>query len=353
MATTIVMPQLSPTMEEGVLLKLLVKEGDTVKLGAPVAVLGEAGESADVQAAPAAHVAVETTQKIEKPAAKPVEAPAVEPARVKSSPLARKIAAERKIDLAAVEGSGPGGRVIQRDIEKARPAAAAQKPAAPSTALSPMRKTIARRLVEAKTTVPHFYVTMDARGDAIAEFHAQLKEAGEIKVSINDLLIKALATALARVPAANVSWSDAGLIQHDGAHISVAVSVEDGLVTPVVRDAEKKSIGAIAKEARDLIERARARRLRPGEFTGGSFGLSNLGMHGVREFAAIINPPESGILAVGALEKRAVVDGEAIVARRMMSLTLSADHRVVDGALAARLLGEIVRVIERPMLMAL
>ena len=495
MATIIVMPRLSPTMEEGVLvkwtkkpgdkispgdviaevetdkanmdfpfedeatlLKLLVAEGTTVKLGAPVAIVGEPGEDPEgatlegqpaappAKAAPATETppatpaapapatetkvaapASPTETKVAAPAAttapatetKPpvpavTTAPATEtkvsaptpptasapetkaapaqaepkiappdpspvaatPTRHRSSPLARRIARERSIDLATVAGSGPHGRVIVRDLEKVRPPAPATATVAraPSVAPSPplaegadqtvpfslMRKTIARRLVEAKSTIPHFYLTMDADGEALFDFHRQLKAAeGEhgIKVSLNDLVIKALATALVRIPEANSSWGAEGIVRYGRVDIGVAVSIDEGLITPVVRSADRKSIGTIARETRDLVERARLRKLRPEEFSGSTFSLSNMGMYGVREFAAIINPPEAGILAVGALQKRAVVvevDGEdTLEIRRQMTLTLSCDHRVVDGALGARLLSEVVSVIESPVVLAL
>ncbi len=419
MATMVTMPRLSPTMEEGVLrkwlkkpgekinpgdviaevetdkanmdfpyedegtlLKYLVGEGDTVKLGAPVAVVGEPGEDAEAvaatqqkpaapakapEAAAPAPIEREATQKIVRPVAAP--APAIAPApggRPKASPLARKLARERGVDLAAVAGSGPRGRIVARDLVIAPPppAAAPVETRAPVEAIgeqtipiTPMRRTIARRLVEAKSTVPHFYVTMDADAEALVAFHAQLRSAaGEdgVRVSLNDLVIKALAVALGRLPAANASWSDTGIVRHGRVDIGVAVSIEDGLVTPVVRAADQKTVGAIARETRDLIERARARKLRAEEFTGGTFSVSNMGMYGVREFAAIINPPESGILAVGAVEKRAVVaPDDTIVARRRMTLTLSCDHRIIDGTLGAKLLGEIRKAIEQPILLSL
>lgn len=424
MATVVTMPRLSPTMEEGVLLKwtkhegervnpgdviaevetdkanmdfpledegtllkLLVGEGETVKLGAPVAVIGEPGEDAEAAlreagaAAPAKEApakAPPTATAPPKPSAAPTAAaaPRVEAPRhdgaVRASPVARKLAHERGVDLGTLRGSGPGGRVVKQDIERAVPAPQAAPQAthpapvpAPApvagdqlVAVSPMRRTIARRLVESVTTVPHFYVTMDARADALWAFHQQVKDASDVRISLNDLVLKAVATALRRVPEANVSFGADGMLLHGRVDLGIAVSIEDGLVTPVLRGADQKSLGAIARESRDLIERARERKLRADEFTGSTFSVSNMGMLGVREFTAIINPPEGGILAVGAIEKRAmVVEGEAgedtVAVRRMMTLTISADHRAIDGALAARLLGEIVRLIERPMSMVL
>jgi pyruvate dehydrogenase E2 component (dihydrolipoamide acetyltransferase) len=220
--------------------------------------------------------------------------------------------------------------------------------------LSPMRRTIARRLTEAKQTIPHFYVTMDAQADALWAFHQQVKDQLDVKVTLNDLVLKLTAAALHNLPEANASFTDQGIVRHGAVHLGIAVSIEDGLVTPVLRNADTKTLGTIARESRDLIERARTRKLRGDEFTGGTFSVSNMGMYGVKSFSAVINPPESGILAVGAMEKRAVVGpDDAISVRRVMTLTLSADHRVVDGALAARLLAEIVRIAEHPLTMVL
>jgi pyruvate dehydrogenase E2 component (dihydrolipoamide acetyltransferase) len=215
-----------------------------------------------------------------------------------------------------------------------------------------MRKTIARRLVEAKREIPHIYLTAEATVDALFALRAQLNELGQVKISINDLVVKALALALRRVPEANVSWTPDGILRHAGVDVGVAVSLPDGLITPTVRGADGKSLGALADEIRALADRAPAKKLRPDEYAGGSATDSNLGMYGVREFIAIINPPESCILAVGATEKRAIVvdkEGrdEVVVAQRM-TLTLSCDHRVVDGVLGARLLGEVVRLLEKP-----
>jgi pyruvate dehydrogenase E2 component (dihydrolipoamide acetyltransferase) len=389
-----------PLEDEGVLLKLLVKEGDTVKLGDPVAVLGEAGEdpagvlkeiSENRQQAtgnrqPAmTEAAKPEAAKPEAPKAAKAEAPrpvaakaeavkaeAAQPTnghgRVLASPFARKLALERGVDLRNVSGTGPRGRIVQRDIEEAAArgpvvqAYAAETYAAREDEVVPasqMRKTIARRLVEAKREIPHIYLTVDCDAERLMELREQLNEAGEVKVSVNDLVVKALAVALVRVPEANVSWTEGGLLRHGGVHVGMAVSLPDnGLITPVVRDADRKSIGALARETRSLAERARAKKLRPEEFAGGSATVSNLGMFGIREFVAIINPPESVILAVGATEKRAVVvededGGDAIEIRRRMTLTLSCDHRVVDGVLGAKLLGEVKKLIEKPMGMLL
>jgi pyruvate dehydrogenase E2 component (dihydrolipoamide acetyltransferase) len=398
-----------PLEDEGVLLKLLVKEGDTVKLGDPVAVLGEAGEdpaavmkeigeaqskkaSAPAPAAAAPPVAATVradnadrdqgdtkapdptrAAKVQPPAPKPAAATAATQThagsngggRVLASPFARKQALEKGVDLRSVTGSGPRGRIVQRDIDEA----AARGPQTPATATyapredelvapSQMRKTIARRLVEAKREIPHIYLTADATVDKLVDMRAQINELGDVKVSVNDLVIKALALALARVPEANVSWTADGILRHGGVHVGMAVSLPDnGLITPVVRDADRKSIGALARETKSLAERARAKKLRPEEFAGGSATVSNLGMFGVREFVAIINPPESVILAVGTTEKRAVVvetdGGDTIEIAQRMTLTLSCDHRVVDGVLGAKLLAEIKKLLEKPMGMLL
>jgi pyruvate dehydrogenase E2 component (dihydrolipoamide acetyltransferase) len=265
-----------------------------------------------------------------------------------------------------VTGSGPRGRIVQRDIDEAAARGPATSPATATwapredelVAPSQMRKTIARRLVEAKREIPHIYLTTECTVDRLLDMREQINEVGDVKVSVNDLVVKALALALARLPDANVSWTAEGIVRHGGVHVGMAVSLPDnGLITPVVRDADRKSIGALARETKALAERARAKKLRPEEFAGGSATVSNLGMYGVREFVAIINPPESVILAVGATEKRPVVvekDGrDTIEIARRMTLTLSCDHRVVDGVLGAQLLAEVKKLIEKPMGMLL
>jgi pyruvate dehydrogenase E2 component (dihydrolipoamide acetyltransferase) len=311
--------------------------------------------------------------------------------RVLASPFARKLALEKGVDLRELRGSGPRGRIVARDIEtaaaeprlRAVPAAPAPGPGTapvgvpvPSRedqliAPSQMRKTIARRLVEAKREIPHIYLTAEATVDKLVQLREQINEAGDVlgprptaggaegpvRVSINDLVVKAMALALRKVPEANVSWTAEGIVQHGGVHVGVAVSLPDGLITPVIRDADLKSIGTLARETKALAERARAKKLQPPEYSGGSATVSNLGMFGVRDFVAIINPPESVILAVGTTEKRAIVvekEGrdEIVVARRM-TMTLSCDHRVVDGVLGAKLLAEIVKLLEKPMGMLL
>ncbi len=501
MATTIGLPKLSPTMEEGVLakwhkkvgdkvspgdvvaevetdkanmdftleeegviLKLLVAEGDTVKLGAPVAIIGEAGEDtsaaeASAKAAPKpaekteekpkekdekaeaaeategatedeeptaenAPAKAEKPDKADKPAAKvatstekPVEKPTEKaPAKVDdksaekaapaagggllASPLAKTLAAENGVDLRALTGSGPGGRIVERDVraamsdaqqpvpgsvasrissimselQSATKAAATPAPArstapaqplpplVPATTpadvdknLSPMRKTIARRLLEAKQTIPHFSLTAECDAAPLLAFRAQLNAilGDEAKASLNDLIVKACALALRRVPTANASFLGDKIRIHGAVHVGVAVSIDDGLVTPVIRHTDQKGIARIAAEMKDLAARARVRKLMPEEMTGSTFTVSNLGMFGVDEFKAIINPPESVILAVGAVKRKPVVDASgAIVAGDRLTLSFSCDHRVVDGALGARLMAELVKIIEHPAALA-
>lgn len=368
-----------PLEDEGVLLKLLVKEGDTVKLGAPVAILGDAGEDVSHMTTDAAPPAASAPQQpkpapaAEKPKdkveAKPAPVTAAQPTtngRIKASPLARKIAREHGVDLHDVAGSGPFGRIVQRDILSAQEAPVSTKATVEvraytpgvetTTAPSQMRKTIAKRLTESARDIPHIFLTAEATVDKLLELREQTNEALGIKISVNDLVIKALAVALRRIPDANVSWTDAGIVKHGRIDLGVAVSVPDGLITPVVRNADQKGIGAISAEVRELAARAKTKRLKPEEYTGSTASISNLGMYGMREFTAIINPPEAVILAVGATEKRAIVidkNGEDhIVIARRMTLTLSCDHRIVDGVLGAQLLAEIVRALENPLSLA-
>jgi pyruvate dehydrogenase E2 component (dihydrolipoamide acetyltransferase) len=432
MAIEILMPALSPTMEEGTLAKWLVKEGDTVsagdllaeietdkatmefeaveegvvgkllvaegtegvKVNTPIAVMLDEGESAaDISSAPA---------KAEAPAAKQADAAPqaasaakVAPAapktgdgnRVFASPLARRIAADKGIDLAGITGSGPHGRIVKADVEGAKPAsapaavpaeAAAPKAAAPTAAapsgpssdavvamyqgrayeevkLDGMRKTIAARLTEAKQTVPHFYLRREIRLDALMKFRAELNKQLEprgVKLSVNDFIIKACALALQAVPDANAVWAGNKVLRLKPSDVAVAVAIEGGLFTPVLKDAEMKSLSALSAEMKDLAKRARDRKLAPQEYQGGTFAISNLGMFGIENFDAVINPPHGAILAVGAGLKKPVVgkDGELAVAT-VMSVTLSVDHRVIDGALGAELLGKIVENLESPMVM--
>jgi pyruvate dehydrogenase E2 component (dihydrolipoamide acetyltransferase) len=385
-----------PLEDEGVLLKLLVKEGDTVKLGAPVAILGEAGEDPKTVlqklggAAPSGPVAAAPEQpRPAKPASPemtateprvgaPPPARAVAPApveevpvgrRPKASPLARKLAREHGVDLERVNGSGPYGRIVKSDILQA--ASAPPSPPIPMEAppvrfplgerrdelvpASQMRKTIAKRLVEAKREIPHIYLTVEATVDRLLALREQINSVEGVKVSVNDLVVKALAQALVRLPEANVSWTPEGIVRHGRVDVGVAVSLPDGLITPVVRAAAEKSLSILSAEIKSLAERARLKKLQPDEYTGGTASVSNLGMYGIREFVAIINPPESVILAVGKTEKRPIVveqngKDEVVIARRM-TLTLSCDHRVVDGVLGARLLEQVVKLLENPLQM--
>jgi len=304
--------------------------------------------------------------------------------RIFASPLAKRLAKDAGIDLARVQGSGPHGRVVARDIEQAKaggglraPSAAASAPVgiqAPSdkqiralfaegsynfVAHDGMRKTIAKRLVESKLTIPHYYLTVDVELDALLAARHDVNSAAPMgedgkpryRVSVNDLLIKALALALIKIPDANVTWTEAGMLKHKHADVGVAVAIPGGLITPLVRHADEKSLSAIANEMRDLAARARTRKLKPQEYQGGTTALSNLGMYGIREFSAVINPPHATILAVGAGEERAVVRKGKIEAATVMTATLSADHRAVDGALGAELLTAFKGFVERPISM--
>ena len=297
------------------------------------------------------------------PGPRPVPWPAAaEGGRVKASPLARSMAAQRNIPLDAVAGSGPNGRIIKRDIEAwagAPPAhrapAAAPAPAGPTITpgeeipLSSMRRTIAKRLAESMFTAPHYYVTVDIDVDAAVALREQLQRGEEVKVTYNDLVVKACAKALTRFPMVNASWMGDKIVTHRDVHVGVAVTIPDGLITPVVRNADRKTVLEISREVKDLAARARERKLRPEEFMGSTFTISNLGMYGVSEFTAIINPPESAILAVGSVQRVPVADEDgALRAGYRMKVTLSADHRVVDGAMAAQFLAEVRRLLENP-----
>ncbi len=430
MPTEILMPALSPTMEEGTLAKWLVKEGDTVssgdllaeietdkatmefeavdegtigkiliaegtegvKVNTAIAVLLEDGESADDIAATPAKAPEAAPAAAGNEAAAPAapEAPAPAPAapvkadggRIFASPLARRIAAQKGLDLAQITGSGPHGRIVKADVEgatatapAAAPAPAAAAPAAAAPAgpsadavarmyetreyeeikLDGMRKTIAARLSEAKQTIPHFYLRRDIKLDALLKFRSQLNKQLEgrgVKLSVNDFIIKAVANALQQVPACNAVWAGDRVLQLKPSDVAVAVAIEGGLFTPVLQDADTKSLSALSTEMKDLASRARERKLAPHEYQGGTFAVSNLGMFGIDNFDAIVNPPHAGILAVGSGVKKPVVgdDGELAVAT-VMSVTMSVDHRVIDGALGAELLQAIVDNLENPMVM--
>lgn len=384
--------------DDGTLLKIVVPAGGKVKVGAPIAIVGKPGEdftsllnqtanapgqpaaasqpaaatpapAAKPAAAPAAAKPVPAPPKAAPAPARPAPAPAPKPAparaapvsngaaegqRVRSSPLARKIARESGLALEQLSGSGPGGRVVKRDVEAALAQGVSARPSAQPAQgdellpLSNMRRVIAERLVEAKRTVPHFYLTVDIDMDRAVALRAELKEGGST-ATINDLIVRACALALTRVPQANRSYSDEGLIQHHASDVGVAVALEEGLITPVVRGAEHKSVSEISAEIKALAERARNRKLLPEEYTGGSMSVSNLGMYGVDQFIAVINPPQSCILAVGAVaDKPAAVNGK-LELRKRMTATLSCDHRVIDGATGAKLLAEIKALLEKPL----
>jgi pyruvate dehydrogenase E2 component (dihydrolipoamide acetyltransferase) len=427
MPVNILMPALSPTMEKGKLAKWLKKEGDKVKSGdvlaeietdkatmeveaidegtlgkilvaegtddvlvnAPIAIiLGEGEKLGDLPkaapapaakpaAAPAATAAAPAVSAASAP--QPKAEPKADGTRVFASPLAKRIAKQKGIDLAALKGSGPHGRVVLKDVENAKPGAASVGKSAGmpqgmsdeavlklfepgSYDLVPhdgMRKTIARRLTESKQTVPHFYVSVDCVLENLLPLRERLnlqapkdKDGKPAwKVSVNDFIIKAMAMALMKVPDANVSWTENAIVKHHHADVGVAVSIPGGLITPVVRKAETKGLTQISMEMKDYAARARARRLKPEEYTGGSTSVSNLGMMNIKNFAAIVNPPQATILAIGTGERRPVVRGNDIVIEHQMSVTLSTDHRCVDGALGAELLSAFRLYLEDPGLM--
>ncbi|MDY0874392.1 pyruvate dehydrogenase complex dihydrolipoamide acetyltransferase [Dongia rigui] len=426
MPINILMPALSPTMTEGNLAKWLKKEGDAVKAGdvlaeietdkatmeveavdegtlakilVPggaqgvkvndvIAVLIEEGEDASaVGAAPATKAApapsvtpsAAPAKADAAPAAKPAAAPATGGGRVIASPLAKRIAEQQGIDLSAIKGSGPNGRIVKADVEgapkggaKPAPAAAAKAPSAapvissaaqfgePEFDLIPhtsMRKTIARRLQESKQFVPHFYLSVDCEIDKLLKLREEVNAAspkdgpGAYKVSVNDFVIKASAVALMQVPTANASWSDDGVKMYKSADISVAVAIPGGLITPILRHADKKRITELSMEMKELAGRAKQGKLKPEDYTGGSFSVSNLGMFGIKSFSAVINPPQACILAVGAGEERAVVKNGQLTVANVMTCTLSVDHRAVDGAIGAEFLAAFKRLIEQPLAM--
>jgi pyruvate dehydrogenase E2 component (dihydrolipoamide acetyltransferase) len=422
MANIIEMPKLSDTMTVGTLAKWLKKEGDVVKagdmlaevetdkatmelecffdgtilkiyapggsqvaLGAPLCAIGKPGEAAPAPApkapaapaaaspapapapAPAA-VAASAPAAVAAPAPTPAPAP-VAAGRIKATPLARKVAAAKGIDLARVQGSGPGGRIRRADVlaAAAAPAPAAARAAASvlakgpiqeerAVAVSNMRGAIARRLLESKTQLPHFYVEIEIDAAPLTTLREQLNaalEAEGVKLSVNDFILKASAEALRRVPQVNASWEGNQIRYFAAAHVSFAVAIEDGLITPVVRDAHLKSLFAISTEAKALGKRAKEKKLAPAEFTGGTFCVSNLGMMGIPRFSAIINPPNAAILAVGAAVRKPVVRGDRIEIGQTLTVTLSCDHRVVDGAVGAQYLNALKSLLESPALLLL
>ena len=412
--TDILMPALSPTMEEGILAKWLVKVGDSVRSGDLIAEIETDKATMEVEAVdegvieallvaegtegvkvntPIARLSGENSPVVTAPAPSPVPASApvvTAPAspvekvvipkgsqRILASPLARRLAAERGLDLATLTGSGPHGRIIRVDVEAAATASGPAKVASPSPVPAPapaaslaqlgypedsytlvpldgMRRTVARRLTESARDIPHFPLTIDVEIDALLAARSRINSLLEprgVKVSVNDLVIKAAALALKQVPEANASFSPEGIALHRHADISMAVAVDGGLITPIIRKAEQKGLAEIALEAKDLAERARNRKLKPEEFQGGTFSISNLGMFGIRQFGSIINPPQGAILSVGAGEARAVVRDGQVVIRTLMTVTLTCDHRVIDGAIGARWLAAFRALIEEPVTM--
>ncbi|MNK32383.1 Dihydrolipoyllysine-residue acetyltransferase component of pyruvate dehydrogenase complex [compost metagenome] len=333
---------------------------------APAAATAAASASAHAASGSAPGGAAVTQQPAALPGAPAPAANAAVPAsgapvpggRLFASPLARRLAAQWHVDLLGVTGTGPHGRIVRRDVETARDRAAAAPAAATPLAARPaarrvphtgMRRAIARRLTESKQHVPHFYLTVDCRMDALLALRTQANHGGAVKLSVNDFIVRAAALALREVPEVNASWHDDDIEYHAGADISVAVATDGGLVTPIVRDADVKPLSAISAEIGELAGRAKVNRLKPEEFTGGSLTVSNLGMYGISQFAAIINPPQAAILAVGAAERRPVVDEDGqLAAATVMTVTLSADHRVVDGAVGARWLAAFRALIENP-----
>lgn len=348
---------------DGIMGRTMVQAGQDVPVGAAIGVLLAAGEAeADIEALIAAPGNIATPPaavQLASTTAPPEQAPVPAPQRVFASPLARRLAAQRGLDIGTVKGSGPNGRVVKRDLDAvpmppasiATSARTASMPIALYTDVphTSMRRTIARRLTESKTTIPHFYLAVDCRMDRLAALRAEINAGSAQRISVNDFVIRATALALRELPAANVSWTDAGMRQYDQADIAVAVSTDAGLITPIVRAAERKSISMISSEIVELAARARTSQLRPEEYQGGGFSVSNLGMFGVTEFSAIINPPQAAILAVGATQSMPVADGGCVVVASVMRCTLSVDHRAIDGALAAQWLGAFKRLIESPL----
>jgi len=350
----------------GVLRKVLAGEGQTVPVGQLIAVIAEPDEDITglVSAAPAAPAAgAPAAPKVEAKAAAPAAPAAVPPAAppeagwVPASPIARRMAREAGIDLAQIKGSGPGERILERDVEaylatQAQRLAGAEVPVGErefeDKELSTIRKTIAARMVQSKAPIPHFTVTVEVDMGAALELRKSLNaiEANVEKLSVNDIIIKATALALQRHPAVNARYSNGQVRLFKRVHMGVAVAIEDGLIVPVIRDCDRKSLGEIAREARGLIDRARARKLRPEEYSGGTFAISNLGMFDVVEFTAVIDPAHGAILAVGAIEEKPVVMNGQVVVRQRMRLTGSFDHRIIDGAMGAKFLQELKKILE-------
>lgn len=415
MAIYIEMPKLSDTMTEGTLLKWLKKEGDKVEtgdvvaevetdkatmemeafddgilhkhlvepgakvaIGAKIALLLQKGEKApaDGEAIPESPKTVASKADTTAPPPTQTKASATpaataSSARVKVSPLAKKIAASKGVELSGISGTGPGGRIVAKDVEGAKPGAAKSAAAGPAAIpatpagegdqrlpLSGMRRVIAERLLASKTTIPHFYLTIEVDAGPLmkarAELNAAMEAAGGLKFTVNDFILKAVVSAAVKVPAVNASFDGDAIIQYGNVNLSVAIAVEDGLVTPVIRGAQKKSLREISEGVKDFAARARAKKLKPEEYAGGTITVSNLGSYGIETFSAIINPPQSLIISVGAIVKKPVVNAaDQIVVGQRMSIGLSADHRVVDGAVGAQYLSELRKLIENPTLMLL
>jgi pyruvate dehydrogenase E2 component (dihydrolipoamide acetyltransferase) len=357
--------------DDGVILKILVKAGDSAPVGSTIAWIGKAGEKvpdvapAAVAAPPAAPAPAPVAAS--KPAPAPVAAPRPPPlppapapaastSRVRASPLAKKVAAAQGVDLSSVQGSGPNGRIIRKDVEaalEARPVSSF--PRASGVRLPPqslpvttMRKVIAQRLTEVKPGVPHFYLNVDIEMDQALKLREEAK-AQDLKVSVNDIIVKAVAVAVRRFPRVNQVFAGDVIHQLQNVDVGIAVAIEDGLITPIVKDADQKGLAEIAGEVRELADRAKKKALKPDEYTGGSITVSNLGMFGVDSFIAVINPPQASILAVGKVEPKVVVRDGQMVIRQMMSMTFSGDHRVVDGAVGAQFLKIVRDLLEQPM----
>ncbi len=365
--------------DAGTILKILVEEGKAVPLGGLIAVIGEEGEDISdiLEEAKSGGDSQESSDKKEQEADKKAdeEEESFDPVfgdldkkgngqpddgRIKASPLARNMAEEQGINLANVEGSGPHGRIIKRDIESYEPSKApAAAPAATVSRedkehrVSQMRKTIARRLSESKFSSPHYYETIDIDMSAVWDARKQLNEISDTKISFNDIVVKACATALRQHPDINSSWQGDKIIEHGNVNVAVAVGIEEGLVTPVIDNTDQKGLQQIAAESKELIEKAQNRDLQPEEMEGSTFTVSNLGMFGIEEFTAIINPPNACILAVGAIREEPVVEDGEVVPGKRMKVTMSSDHRIVDGVSAAKFLNTLKRMLENPLGMVL
>src|SRR5690554_1392499 len=370
--------------DSGILLKVIPGEGDSVPLGGLIAIIGEEGEdisallegsdsSSDAKAAASdsKEKEAETTKPSAEAASSSNETESDDSGRIKASPLARKIAEDKGIDLSKVSGSGPDGRIVKKDVEDFKEVASAPKAAAsqPSTAaplrtsfksleskevkVSQMRKVIARRLSESKFTNPHFYETVDVDMKSAISARTAMNDANDVRISFNDIIVKACAVALTRHQAINSSWHEDVIVEHGDVNIAVAVAIDDGLMTPVINHVDQKGLLQISSETRELAGLARDRKLQPEQMEGSTFTISNLGMFGIEEFTAIINPPNACILAVGAIRDVPVVENGAVVPGKRMKITLSSDHRIVDGAKAAKFLSEIKTLLENPISMLL